>query len=245
MTDAIAEPPPEGAHPWRTPLWMVGLAVFLVLGGYLLIEYVADQLASILIFSLASLAAFHICFKLLRNHTDEKTLKIVDYLYLILAMFGVVGIIDVQSTIARERYEAVVSRYLPELQKVKPCKLPSGKECDFAKSILSIIPTPERAYFSMSQKLMMMLKGWQDHKLTDEDASKFIGVYEQMTAELEKSAVPYMRPGRSGEDKFIWFYILAVSLALRITKVTVEWREWHVPKAEKPKPTSTAEALAL
>ncbi|MBR1120281.1 hypothetical protein JQ628_02050 [Bradyrhizobium lablabi] len=245
MTDARAEPSrgEKFANTLRAPGWIMGLTVFLICFGFLLIAYVPDQLASIFAFSILALILYHFVFAQLRNITNDKALKIVDYLYLGLALFGVGGIIDIQSKMANERYIAVVEYYMPQLEKLKPCKNPKGKECDFANSMMNIVRTPDPAYYRTAKMLDRMMQGFRDYKLADENISPFLGKFDEMVAVLDERAIPYMRPARSGENQFIWFYILAVSLALRITKVTVELREWHVPKEGKAKPMAAAEPL--
>ncbi|WP_154073478.1 hypothetical protein [Bradyrhizobium erythrophlei] len=228
----------------RTPGWTALLAGALIWFGFILIRRVADQLTSIICFAIASLILFHVLFWLLREATDDKALKIIDYMYLGLALCGVFGIIDLQSKIAKDRYQFVVSYYLPDLQKVKPCRNPKGKECDFATSMLNIITTPDPTYFATTKQLFTMLKGWQDYKLNDEDTTKFVSKFSEMTAVLDEDVMPYLRLARSGENQFIWYYILAASLALRLTKVTVELFKWHVPKEDKVAPEPAAEAIA-
>src|SRR5215217_7417712 len=89
----------------REPGWLIGLTIFLICSGYVLTVFVPDQLPIIFIFSAAALVLYHIVFWLLRKTINDKALKIVDYLYLGLALFGVAGIVDVQSRIANERYQ--------------------------------------------------------------------------------------------------------------------------------------------
>lgn len=228
----------------RTPGWAMALAVALIWFGFVLISHVPDQLTSIICFALLSLILFHVVFWLLRKSTDDRALKIVDYMYLGLALFGVLGIIDLQSKVSKERYQFVVSYYLPDLQKVKPCKNPKGKECGFATSMMNIITTPDPAYFATTKKLFAMLKGWQDYKLTDEDTTKFVSKFSEMTAVLDEQVMPFLRPARSGENQFIWYYILAASLALRLTKVTVELFKWHLI-GESVTPEPAVEAIAI
>jgi hypothetical protein len=98
--------------------------------------------------------------------------------------------------------------------------------------MMNIITTPDPAYFATTKKLYTMMKGWQDSKLADEDTTKFVSKFAEMTKALDEEVMPYLRPARSGENQFIWYYILAVGLALRMTKVTVELFKWHLPKED-------------
>jgi hypothetical protein len=78
---------------------MAVLAGTLIWFGFVLIRRVPDQLTSIVCFALVALILFHAMFWNLRKLMNEKSLKVIDYMYLGLALFGVLGIIDLQSKV--------------------------------------------------------------------------------------------------------------------------------------------------
>jgi len=220
------------ANTLQTPLYLFGAIILLITVGYMSIVYFRDQELPIIIFTLGSVVVFHILLWLLRKRTDDKGLRIVDYVYLSLAFLGVGGIVDVQATIAREQYQSIIATYMPELESLKPCKDASSPECKLSEAFLASVSQPDPLMFRFVSQMRSIFSLEFIPFLTQPkpDVQKFNEKLGVMMDLLSKEVGPSLRSGKTRENRFIAFYVLAIGLALRFTKVSAELFKWHRAK---------------
>src|SRR3979490_2159107 len=90
-----------GGDSLATPniLFYVSLALFFI--GSFIAETGPDHFLKLSLFAVVCLISFHLAFWVCRKLTNEKALRIVDYMYLGIAFGGVFGVLDVQSSIVK------------------------------------------------------------------------------------------------------------------------------------------------
>jgi hypothetical protein len=105
----------------KTPLRLLipTLICFLLAGSQ--VGEPPDQFTRLFIFSVVCLVIYHFSFWFWRSYTTEKSLKVVEYLYLAIAFLGIFGVLDVQASIVKMKVPQAVSFTISELEKLDPC----------------------------------------------------------------------------------------------------------------------------
>ena len=182
-------------------------------------------------FAVGCLLAFHIVFFLCRRLTDEVTLRLIDYLYLGLALLGIYGALDVEATILKAKIPDIVAVHRVDYRKLTDC---TGdvfqRGCNWERDAFRVL---DRPYDHLQYRYLLELaKYYFEGGVPNEKQKPLFDTVTALYRHVQSSVydhtevhdiIVYM-------NKLNWFYLLAIGLALRLTKVSIEVFKWHRPK---------------
>jgi hypothetical protein len=174
--------------------------------------------------------------------SDERTYKIVDYLYLGLGLFGLATVLDVQSEIAKQQLSRAGDRYA--FYRASRCEHPTSQRCanytkqqemmDRAGSDPNALQDMFWLYIDQNMPLIGQQlagdAGSPQSKILKEDLERFH--FEAQELRRSQQSVQ----NKSRQERFLPIYLLAVALAFRITKVSGELFKLHRSKQEPEPP---------
>jgi hypothetical protein len=194
-----------------------------------------DQLLALLLFVATCLVIFHLVFWLNRRWTDDRGLKATDYVYLGMAFFGVLSVLDVQASIATKKLGEILRTYDVILGSINPCIGKESSDCNGVQGIMRLVQTNPP-----NPSLKTLLKWAIDDERSrtfPKEFARFYATADQLVKELERDVIPFVEfdEKKTIKRRFMAFYVLSIGLALRSTRVTAELASWQ----KKPLPTSS------
>jgi hypothetical protein len=169
-----------------------------------------------------------------RKETTDKALKIVDYIFLSLGFVGVFGALDVQANIYKSRIPSILARHAVSIEFSDPCKSNNldREDCHWPEIVKIILKRPyDHLLLGMQLEKSRLNEDYPDG--ITKSHQDFIDEVQSLYDAMERDVYQHIDPIEQREtDKRIFaYYVLCAGLALRLTKVSAEVFEWHVPKS--------------
>lgn len=196
-----------------------------------------DHLKSIIILCASSIAVFHLALFLLAGFATDKTLKGVDYLVIGLAMFGVLGVVDVQDSVVRGEIPHIMAIQGDRVRGAAFCKPSKPEEtsqyCWDEAVVLEYLKPSNYHHGVMRIKLQELRR-----EVERRGEPREVEFYNQTVAlynRLDKEVFQYVNDDEFGRnlDRLWWFYIVGLAASLRLAKVSAEIFEWHKPRRKE------------
>jgi hypothetical protein len=213
------------------PALFVSACIVLILMALALIYLLNRQFLPLLLFAVGALALFHLVAWVCARLSDERTYKIVEYIYLGLGLLGVLGVISAQSEVARDHISRAVKVF--SYKEVNACRVLDSERCRIFQDQLRWLRDEFTGQHTLPPKFLWDLtlkdgKGYPDEQEIKRDMHEFDDTLRYLWNE---SAL--VRENTS-EQRFFPLYLLAVAIALRITKVSAELFKWYRTKETLP-----------
>ena len=203
---------------------MVGLFAFILamIGASLASDVRLNQFGMLVWFSVGSLILMHVVYFACKDVATDKSLRAIDYIYLGMAFFGLTAVIDVQVNLQRAHFQSNLQFYLDFVKSELKC---GGL---MEPDILEVCSDIEKG--ELSNKSIETVTGLvpSPDEQNRQNFRRFgLGVRED-SRQMRKLA--FSIENALLTRRLIGFYILVVALSLRLTRVTAELKEWHLPK---------------
>lgn len=248
MATTFTENVADVARGRKTAWWtliaalVLPIAVLIKIGAYesIVTAYGAIppmvQVKRITGFAVLCIAVFHLTVWLCRSRSNEKSIRTLDYIYLLLAFVGVFGILDVQNKLTEE----IINREYPALAEdvLALNKCQADIDQNHCKLDDLVVKALHRGKYN-DDEIGLLLRL---HKIAiernnavgnEEFWAALLNMYSSLY-EYEK-LLPHPSDYYYYQDKMFPYYLLCISLMLRLTKVTAELLQWFVPKSAQSK----------
>lgn len=222
-------------RPLVTPAAIIATsAVFAYIASCLAYE-ISNSLTNIIAFVAAAIGAFHLVFYVFRWATDDISLKLVDYIYLTIALGSIGAVLDVQ--IAGMKSEALdfLPKRVERLEKLyQDClKNPEADKaevgCKWQDETLEYMRGSAYNHLIVSTKI-------QSYERDKETLSSLHGKFFESVKDTWE-AMESLRKGYGApvDQTFYWWklffiYMFGVGAVIRFCKVTVELLDFRVVK---------------
>jgi hypothetical protein len=222
-------------RPFVTPIALLAASGVLAYAASELSYNIAGSFTKISWFAAVAIVTLHLTFYVCRWATDDVSLKLVDYIYLIIALGSIGAVLDVQVAGMKSESLDFLPKSIERLEKLyQQClKNPDASShavgCEWQDQTLEYMRGGAYNHLVVGSKLQSYDR---DKASLSELHGPFFEVVRRTWESMELLGKEF---GTPVDQHFMWWklffiYMFCVGAVIRLCKVTTELFNWRVPK---------------